>query len=55
MKKKLTNILAAAAVIGALALSCTAPWWAVWFLLFPVIYSGVLALIHTNTNYITEE
>lgn len=55
MKKKLTNILASAAVIGALALSCTAPWWAVWFLLFPVMYAGVLVLLKVNTNYITEE
>lgn len=55
MKKKLTNILAAAAVIGGLAASCTAPWWAVWFICFPVMYAGVLALLKVNTNYITEE
>ena len=55
MKKKITNTLAAAAVIGGLAASCTAPWWVVWFITFPAIYAGVLALIHNNTNYITEE
>ena len=55
MKKHLINTAAALAVIAGLVASCTAPWWAVWFICFPAIYAGVLALIHTNTNYITEE
>ena len=55
MKHKIINIVAAAAVLGGLAVSCTAPWWVVWFITFPAIYAGVLALIHNNTNYITEE
>ena len=52
MKKYLINIIAAAALIGALALSCTAPWWVVWFVLFPVMYAAVVILIKVNTNNI---
>ena len=55
MKKHIINTLASATAFGALVIACTAPWWAVWFICFPVMYAGVLALIHNNTNYITEE
>ena len=54
MKKNLINILAAVAVLAGLALSCVAPWWAVWFICFPVMYAGIVALIKTNTNWIEE-
>ena len=52
MKKKLINTLAALAVVGGLILSAFAPWWVVWFILFPVIYAGAVALIKLNTDYI---
>ena len=55
MKKHIINTLAAAAILGGLVASCTAPWWAVRFVCLPVMYAGVLVLLHTNTNYITEE
>ena len=53
MKHKLfTNTLAVVAVLAGLAASTIAPWWVVWFLCFPVIYAGVVALIKNNTDFI---
>lgn len=53
MKKILTNTTAALAVIGGLAASMFAPWWAVWFVCLPVIWAGAVTLISGNTNWIT--
>jgi fatty acid desaturase len=52
MKKKLINTIAAVAVLAGLAASVTAPWWAVWFICFPVIYVAALVLIKNNTDWI---
>ena len=53
MKHKiLINTLAALALLAGLACSCVAPWWAVWFICFPVIYAGAVVLIKVNTDYI---
>ena len=50
--KHVKNILAAVAVLAGLAASAVAPWWAVWFICFPVIYTGAVVLIKNNTNNI---
>ena len=52
MKRKLINTLALLAVLGGLAFSAFAPWWAVWFICFPVIFAGVVYLLSTKTDYI---
>lgn len=52
--KTLKNILAALVGFASLMLTAIAPWWAVWFILFPVAYSAAIYLIKTNTNYIKE-
>lgn len=54
MKRTIINTLAAIAVLAGLACSTFAPWWAVWFICFPVMYAGVLALIKLNTKLIEE-
>ena len=54
MKKHIINIVAVLAVIAGLAFSVTAKWWVVWFICFPVIFAGVIALLKVNTNYIEE-
>lgn len=53
MKRTIINIISALAVIGGLALSVTAPWWVVWFICFPVMYAGAVALLKLNTDWIT--
>lgn len=52
--KHVKNILALVAVIGGFVASAVAPWWAVWFLCFPAIYAGAVALIKNNTKWIEE-
>ncbi len=54
MKRKLINTLAVIAVVGGIAASVIAPWWAVWFICLPVIFAGAVVLLSSNTNYITE-
>ena len=54
MKHKIINLIAAVAVVAGLAASTVAPWWAVWFLCFPAIYAGAVALIKNNTKWIEE-
>ena len=54
MKHTVINLIAAVAVIAGLVASAVAPWWAVWFLCFPVIYAGAITLIKSNTNWIEE-
>lgn len=53
MKKILTNTIATLAVIGGLAASMFAPWWAVWLICFPAMYAGAITLISRNTDWIT--
>ena len=55
MKKKITNAIAALAVIAGFVVSMTAPWWMVWTICLPVIFAGAVTLLKLNTNYITEE
>lgn len=52
MSHKLINIIAVLVVIAGLVASAVAPWWAVWFILFPVIYAGAVILIKNNTDFI---
>ena len=52
MKRTTINIIAALAVIAGLVASVTAPSWVVWLVCFPVIFAGVLVLIHNNTDWI---
>ena len=52
MKKAIINTIAAVAALAGLAASVFAPWWAVWFICFPVMYAGVITLIKLNTDNI---
>ena len=52
MKRTIINLIAALAVLAGLALSVIAPWWVVWFVCFPVMFAGVIALIKNNTDWI---
>lgn len=52
MKRTIINTIAAVVALAGLAASAVAPWWAVWFICFPAIYAGVLALIKLNSDYI---
>ena len=54
MKRTIINLISAVAVLAGLVASAVAPWWAVWFLCFPAIYAGAVALIKNNTNWIEE-
>lgn len=54
MKRTIINTFAALGIIAGLAASVLAPWWVVWFILFPVIYAGAIALLKFNTNYIED-
>lgn len=54
MSHKLINIFAVLVVIAGLVASMISPWWVVWFICFPVMYAGVIALLKINTNYIKE-
>ena len=52
MSHKLINIFAVLVVIAGLVACMAAPWWAVWFICFPVMYAGVIYLIQSNTDWI---
>lgn len=54
MKKKIYNALALAAIVCGFAASMTAPWWAVWFAIFPVIFVAAVYLIKSNTKWMEE-
>jgi len=53
MKKTIINIICAIVGTGALVVSVLVPWWAVWFICFPVMFWAVIIPLKTNTNYIT--
>lgn len=53
MKHTIINFIAALAVVCGLVASVFAPWWAVWFIAFPIMYAGAITLIKRNTNWIT--
>ena len=54
MKRTLINTIAALAIVAGIAVCTIAPWWVVWFVCFPAIYAGVIALLKSNTNYIED-
>lgn len=54
MKHTIINTLLFAAMIAAALCVTFAPWWAVWFICFPVVYGCGVALLKRETNYITE-
>ena len=45
MKRKITNIICALAIVAGLAVSVTAPWWVVWFVCLPVIFIAAVTLL----------
>lgn len=48
MKKVIVNVVLVLAFCAGLAVSMFAPWWAVWFICFPVMYGSVIGLIKFN-------
>ena len=43
--RNLINILATLVIIAGLTLSTFAPWWVVWFILFPIMYGAILVVL----------
>ena len=54
MKRTIINTLAVLGILAGLCTASVAPWWVVWFICFPAIYAGVIALLKFNTNYIED-
>ena len=54
MKKNIINTIEVLGILAGLCTAAIAPWWVVWFILFPAIYAAVIALLKFNTNYIEE-
>ena len=48
MKKTIINSLGARAILVGLAACMTAPWWAIWFIIFPALYVDAIVLLKVN-------
>ena len=45
MKKKITNAICVLAITTGIVISAVAPWWAVWFVILPVIFIAAVILL----------
>lgn len=50
--KHIKNTLSILGIVAGLVASAVAPWWAVWFICFPVIFVGAVYLLSSKTDYL---
>lgn len=46
--KKITNTICVLAIVAGLIISAVAPWWAVWFVILPVVFAAAIHLLNTK-------
>ncbi|MCR5071181.1 MAG: hypothetical protein K6A62_04570 [Bacteroidales bacterium] len=49
---KLITVLCALVFLAGVVASVVAPWWAVWFIIFPLMYVAGIAAININTDWL---
>lgn len=46
--KKITNTLCVLDIVAGIAIAAVAPWWAVWFVILPVVFASAVHLLNTK-------
>lgn len=46
--KRITNTLCVLAIVAGIAIAAVAPWWAVWFICLPVVFSAAVHLLNSK-------
>ena len=46
--KKITNTICVLAIVAGIIASAFAPWWAVWFVILPVVFAAAVHLLNTK-------
>lgn len=52
--KKITNTICVLAIVAGIIASAVAPWWAVWFVILPVVFTAAVHLLNSKgyvSNY----